>query len=121
MQTAGLPVQPEEPLQPQTAGLPELPGKPLQPQAAGLPAQPWNPLQLQAAGLSEQPAEWAECQPISGMPWHRSPGRPRRAFEQRRAVSPLRRAVHQKAQEGWPQAAATSGSRPPARFTPRAV
>ena len=36
MQTAGLPAQPEEPLQPQTVGLPELPGKPLQPQAAGL-------------------------------------------------------------------------------------
>ena len=60
MQTAGLPIQPEEPLQSQTAGL---------------PAQPEDPLQQQAVGLPEQPADWAECQPRSGMPWQRSPGR----------------------------------------------
>ena len=61
MQTAGLPIQPEVSLQSQTAGL---------------PAQPEEPLQQQAAGLPEQPAEWTECQPRSGMPWQRSPGRP---------------------------------------------
>ena len=61
MQTAGLPIQPEEPLQSQTAGL---------------PAQPEEPLQQQAVGLPEQPAGWVECQPRSGMPWQRSPGRP---------------------------------------------
>ena len=61
MQTAGLPIQPEEPLQSQTAGL---------------PAQPEEPLQQQAVGLPEQPADWAECQQRSGMPWQRSPGSP---------------------------------------------
>ena len=90
----GLSEQLAEPLPMQTAGLPIQPEEPLQSQTAGLPAQPEEPLQQQAVGLPEQPADWAECQPRSGMPWQRSPGRPRRALEQRlgldRAVSPRR-------------------------------
>jgi hypothetical protein len=55
MQTAGLPVQPEEPLHLlQTAGLLAQSQGPLLPQVAWLARQPWRPLQLQTA-------RWERC------------------------------------------------------------